>query len=181
MIHQALRRTIRAGQSAQFAGAGQRAGSVHLAEKLCSKRWLRRRVSSVQGRISRVSSPPLSAVLADGGAAAFLAAAPAFAVLADGGAAAGHALMFASAVRAFLLLPSPLRLRCCWPCRHVSRCWPLLATAPSFSASANLTAKRRVLVLQLRNFLLEHGDVLSAWPALVGLGHAQVFCRTCTR
>ena len=124
---------------------------------------------------------PLSAVLADGGAAAFLAAAPAFAVLADGGAAAGHALMFASAVRAFLLLPSPLRLRCCWPCRHVSRCWPLLATAPSFSASANLTAKRRVLVLQLRNFLLEHGDVLSAWPALVGLGHAQVFCRTCTR
>ncbi len=80
---------------------------------------------------------------------------------------------FCSTVRAFLLwlllLPSPLLLRCCWPCLHVSRCWQLLATAPSFSASASLTANHLVLVLQLRNFLLEHGNVLSAWPALVGL------------
>ena len=100
-------------------------------------------------------------MLADGGAPAFAALAPMSFVLADGGAPAFDAPAFASAVRAFLLwlllLPPPLRLRCCW--------WPLLATAPSFSASASLTAKRRDLDLLL--------DVLPASPALVGLGHAE--------
>jgi hypothetical protein len=121
-------------------------------------------------------------MLADGGAPAFAALAPMSFVLADGGAPAFDAPAFASAVRAFLLwlllLPPPLRLRCCWwpllataPSFSASanptakRCWPLLATAPSFSASASLTAKRRDLDLLL--------DVLPASPALVGLGHAE--------
>ncbi len=48
------------------------------------------------------AAAPQSAVPADGGAPACLAGAPESAVLADGGAAADHAIMFASAVRAFL-------------------------------------------------------------------------------